>query len=130
MIVGPGVPSRKNAIIQYVAKELDSLILYLPEISFLFFSNEEDSGYCKWATTNMQAWLRCKRASKPLGPLSGDPTVDANLCMCQGLIEKFHEVVGGFKCQICIYGWIPIQRPRGLLACLHLSLACILVVAL
>jgi hypothetical protein len=70
------------------------------------------------ATTNMQANLRCKCANKPPDPLNRDPTVDANWYICQGLIEKFREVVRGFKCQICIYGWIHIQWSRGL-ACTH-----------
>jgi hypothetical protein len=54
------------------------------------------------ATTNMQARLRCKRASKPSGSLDGDPTIDANRCRRQWLVEKFHEVVGGsnYRCKL------------------------------
>jgi hypothetical protein len=62
----------------------------------------------------MQAKLRCKRASKPLELLDGDPTIDANRCKHQELVEEFCEVVGEIKCQICTYSWILIQRTRRL----------------
>jgi hypothetical protein len=29
--------------------------------------------------------------------LNGDPTINANSCRHQGLVEKFCEMVGGFK---------------------------------
>jgi hypothetical protein len=79
------------------------------------------------ATTNMQAKLRCKRESKSSSPLDGDPTVDANLALKSShhLAEFFNHPLT--LALICIYGWIPIQRPKSLACmlapkpCLHIS---------
>jgi hypothetical protein len=47
-------------------------IIELIEISKDFPKNKKD---LRWTTTNMQAVIRCKRASSSLGPLHLDPTV-------------------------------------------------------
>jgi hypothetical protein len=81
-------------------------------------------------TTTMQARLRCKRATMPPDPLDVALIVDENLTRKSYFAQNPLTPLSRFKCQIFIYGWIPIQKSRDMLAHLHLSLAaCIIVVA-
>jgi hypothetical protein len=78
----------------------------------------------------MQARLRCKRATMSPDPLDVALIVDENLTRKSYFAQNPLTPLSRFKCQIFIYGWIPIQKSRDMLAHLHLSLAaCIIVVA-
>jgi hypothetical protein len=75
----------------------------------------------------MQASLKCKRAIKPRGPLDVDLTVDENLAL-----KPSHHYLTKFCKNLPDVSTVgsTSNGSRGLIARLHLRLACIVVVPL
>jgi hypothetical protein len=77
----------------------------------------------------MQISLRCKRVSKLPEPLDEDPTIDANRCKRQDWLKNSMRWWEGLSNKITSTIGSSSKGPEGLLACLHLTPACILVLA-